>query len=174
MVNDIRFQNLQERNMSFEDVFNRILKFMNRNQRGNYRLMIGTDSQVHHDYTLFITGIVIQSEGKGVWACIRKVSVPRKMGPLHERISRETSLTEEIVALFTEEKKNRMIDIILPHIYHGATFTMEGHIDIGSGKKNKTKIYVEEMMARIESMGLEPKIKPNSFVASSYANRFTK
>ncbi len=174
MVNDISFQNLQERNMSFEDVFNRILKFMNRNPRGNYRLMIGTDSQVHHDYTLFITGIVIQSEGKGVWACIRKVSVPRKMGRLHERISKETSLTEETVALFTEDKKNRMIDIILPHIYQGATFTMEGHIDIGSGKKNKTKIYVEEMMARIESMGLEPKIKPNSFVASSYANRFTK
>lgn len=174
MVNDIKFQNLQERNMSFEDVFNRILKFMNRDPRGNYRLMIGTDSQVHHDYTLFITGIVIQSKGKGVWACIRKVSVPRKMGLLHERISKETSLTEEIVAHFTEDKKNRMIDIILPHIYQGATFTMEGHIDIGSGKKNKTKIYVEEMMTRIESMGLEPKIKPNSFVASSYANRFTK
>jgi predicted RNase H-related nuclease YkuK (DUF458 family) len=67
-----------------------------------------------------------------------------------------------------------MIDIVLPYIYQGASFTMEGHLDIGSGNRNKTRIYVEEMTARIEAMGLEPKIKPESFVASSYANRFTK
>jgi predicted RNase H-related nuclease YkuK (DUF458 family) len=51
---------------------------------------------------------------------------------------------------------------------------MEGHIDIGSGQRNKTREYVEEMVTRIESMGFEPKIKPDSFVASSYANRYTK
>ena len=93
---------------------------------------------------------------------------------LHERISKETSLTEEIVALFTEERKNKMIDIVLPYIYKGSSFTMEGHLDIGSGNRNKTRIFVEEMVARIEAMGLEPKIKPDSFVASSYANRYTK
>jgi len=174
LLNHFLFQNLQEKEMSFEQVFERILKFMKLNPRGNYRLMIGTDSQVHHDYTLFITGIVIQKEGKGAWACIRRVYVRRRMEHLHERISKETSLTEEIVALFTEDRKNNMIDIILPFIYQGATFSMEGHIDIGAGKRNKTRIYVEEMVARIESLGLEPKIKPNSFVASSYANRYTK
>lgn len=168
------FQNLQERKMNFEQVFERIIKFMKLNHNGNYRLIIGTDSQVHHKYTIFITGIVILNEGKGAWACIRKVIIPRRMTRLHERISQETSLTEEIVALFTEERKNAMIDIVLPYIYKGATFTMEGHLDIGSGNRNKTRIFVEEMVARIESMGLEPKIKPDSFVASSYANRFTK
>lgn len=168
------FQNLQERKMNFKQVFERIIKFMKLNHNGNYRLIIGTDSQVHHKYTIFITGIVILNEGKGAWACIRKVIIPRRMTRLHERISQETSLTEEIVALFTEERKNAMIDIVLPYIYKGATFTMEGHLDIGSGNRNKTRIFVEEMVARIESMGLEPKIKPDSFVASSYANRFTK
>lgn len=170
----MEFQNLMEKEMSFTQVFSRILRFMKINPRGNYRLMVGTDSQVHHDYTLFITGIVIQNEGKGAWACIKREVFPRRMDTLHERISKETSLTEEVVSLFTEKRKNEMIDIILPFIYQGASFTMEGHLDIGAGKRNKTKIYVEEMMARIESMGLEPKIKPDSFVASSYANRFTK
>lgn len=173
-MSELIFQNLQERRMSFDQVFERILRFMRLNPRGNHRLMFGTDSQVHHDYTLFITGIVIQNEGKGAWACIRKVHVPRRMNALHERISKETSLTEEVVAMFTEEKKTQMIDIVLPFIYRGATFTMEGHIDIGAGKRNKTRIYVEEMMSRLESLGLEAKIKPNSFVASSYANRYTK
>lgn len=168
------FQNLQERSMTFEVVFERILKFMKRNPNGNYRLMVGTDSQVHVDRTVFITGIVIQNEGKGAWACIKKTIVPRKMLHLHERISYETTLTEEVVSLFTEERKNKMIDVVLPFIYKGATFTMEGHLDIGAGQRNKTRIFVQEMVSRLESIGVEPKIKPEAFVASSYANKFTK
>lgn len=169
-----RFQNLQEKNMSFDKVFQRILQFMQKNPRGNFQLMIGTDSQVHAKQTTFITGIVIQNKGKGVWACIRKVIVPKKILRLHEKISYETTLTEEVVSLFTEERKNQLIDVVLPFVYQGATFTMEGHIDIGAGSRNKTKEFVNEMVTRIESIGIEPKIKPNSFVASSYANRYTK
>ncbi|WP_409252799.1 ribonuclease H-like YkuK family protein [Bacillus sp. SCS-153A] len=160
--------------MSFDQVFQRIVAFMQLKPDGNYRLMVGTDSQVHHKQTVFITGIVILNEGNGVWACIRKVVVPRQMHQLHERISYEMSLSEEIVSLFTEERKNQLIDIVLPHLYQGATFTMEGHIDIGAGKKNKTRKFVKEMVARMEAMGVEPKIKPDAFVASSYANRYTK
>lgn len=172
--NNHLFKNLQESRMSFEKVFTRIIEFMNTDPCGNFRLMVGTDSQVHKQHTVFITGIVIQNRGKGVWACIKKVVVPRKMTQLHERISLELSLTEEIVALFTEERKNELIEIVLPHLYKGATFTMEGHIDIGAGKRNKTSEFVKEMVTRMESMGVEPKIKPNAFVASSYANRYTK
>ncbi|MEH7548055.1 MULTISPECIES: ribonuclease H-like YkuK family protein [Bacillaceae] len=168
------FQNLQENGLSFEQVFERIVTFMSFNPKGNYRLMVGTDSQVHKSQTVFITGIVIQNEGTGVWACIRKVVVPRKMTQLHERISLELSLTEEIVAMFTEERKNQLIAIVLPYLYEGSTFTMEGHIDIGAGKRNKTREFVKEMVTRMESMGVEPKIKPDAFVASSYANRYTK
>lgn len=168
------FQNSQEKNMSFEVVFDRIIAFMKRNPQGNYRLMVGTDSQVHARHTLFITGIVIQNEGKGVWACFEKAVIPRKMTNLHERISYETTLTGAVVSLFTEELKDELINIVLPHIYHGSRFAFEGHLDIGAGKRNKTSVFVKEMMGRIESMGIEPKIKPFSFVASSYANKYTR
>ncbi|MDT9024264.1 ribonuclease H-like YkuK family protein [Rossellomorea sp. YC4-1] len=168
------FQNLQEIGMSFDKVFEHIVKFMRLEPNGNYRLMVGTDSQVHQSHTTFITGIVILNEGNGVWACIRKVLIPRRMLQLHERISYELSLSEEIVSFFTEERKNQLIDIILPYLYEGATFSIEGHIDIGAGKQNKTSKFVKEMVARMEAMGVEPKIKPDAFVASSYANRYTK
>jgi predicted RNase H-related nuclease YkuK (DUF458 family) len=160
--------------MSFEQVFSRIIKFMSIKPCGNYRLMVGTDSQVHAKCTVFITGIVIQNTGKGAWACIRKAKIPRKMLHLHERISLETSLTEEVVSMFTDRKKNDMIDIVMPYLYQGATFSIEGHIDIGSEQRNKTREFVQEMVTRLETMGVEPKIKPNAFVASSYANRYTK
>lgn len=170
----VPFQNLQEKNMSFDDVFHSITQFMRRTPTGNYRLIVGTDSQVHKDHTVFITGIVILQAGHGLWACIRKVVVPRKMLHLHERISLELSLTEEVVALFTEDRKRQLIDIILPYIYEGSSFAMEGHIDIGAGKRNKTSEFVKEMIARMESIGVEPKIKPDAFVASHYANRYTR
>lgn len=160
--------------MSFEDVFLRIVSFMRLDPRSSFRLMVGTDSQVHTDRTLFITGIVIQREGKGAWACIRKTNIKRKMPSLHERISYETTLTEEVVSYFTQEKKAELVDIVLPFIYNGASFVMEGHLDIGAGKRNKTREYVQEMVSRIQSAGFEPVIKPDAFVASSYANKYTK
>lgn len=168
------FQNLSQKNMSFEEVFRNIIQYMKKDVRGNYSLIFGTDSQVHPNHTIFITGVVIQRKRKGAWACIRKVIIPRQMTNLHERIAYETTLTEEVVSLFTEDRKSQLIDIVLPHIYKGASFSIEGHIDIGSGPRNKTRIFVKEMVSRMESLGLEPKIKPEAFVASSYANRFTK
>ncbi|WP_047982012.1 ribonuclease H-like YkuK family protein [Ornithinibacillus contaminans] len=173
-VFDFTFQNLSKKNMTFHDVFEHIVQFMKKDPNGCYRLIFGTDSQIHTTYTRFITGIVIHCESKGAWACIRKVIVPRKMTNLHERISYETTLTEEVVSMFTEEKKELLIDIVLPNIYKGSSFTIEGHIDIGATNKNKTRIFVNEMVGRMESLGIEPKIKPDSFVASYYANRFTK
>lgn len=171
---DYTFDNNQEQNMSFEEVFKRIYDFMKAEPLAQYRLMIGTDSQVHPRETIFITGIVIQRMGKGAWACIKQTIVPRKMNNLHERISYETSLSEEIAYLFSDTHKNKLIELILPNIYKGASFTIEGHIDIGDGKRNKTREFVREMTSRIKSTGLEPKIKPEAIVASSYANRFTK
>lgn len=174
-ISEDTYQNLTNKRMSFEHIFAKIVEFMEKNPEGNFKLMVGTDSQVHARETIFITGIVIKQEGKGVWACIKKVAVPRKMENLYERISYETMLSEEIFSYFTEERKNRLIQIVLPYVYtKGSTFEIEGHIDIGAGNRNKTRIFVKEMVSRIKSMGAEPKIKPEAFVASGYANRYTK
>lgn len=147
---------------------------MKQDPMGKYRLMLGTDSQVHGNETVFATVIVIHRKGKGAWACLRKIRYPKRYDSLHEKISTETSLTEEAASLFTEAHKMKIIDIVLPHIYKGSSFTLEGHIDIGSEQQNKTKIFIQEMVARIQSVGLEPKIKPESIAAYGVANRHTK
>lgn len=168
------FQNLSEMNLTFDDVFERITAYIQKEPRGKYRLIIGTDSQVHARDTRFITGVVIQREGAGVWACYRKVSIPRKIESLQEKVSLETSFTQEIAYLFTPEKQDLLLSLLLPYIEEGAAIKWEGHLDLGSGKQNKTREHVREMVSRIESMGLEAQIKPHSFVASSYANKYTK
>ena len=168
------FQNLSKRNMDFEEVFQHILSFIKVQPNANHRLIIGTDSQVHSSYTRFITGVVIQREGKGVWACYRSVNIARRIETLKEKITLETNFTQEVAFMFTPQKQKQIIDLVIPYVEKGASFKMVGHLDLGRGAKNKTRIYVNEMIKRIESIGLEAQIKPNSFVASSYANRYTK
>lgn len=174
MTNDFVFHNISQKNMCFQDVFAHIQQFIKRNNKGTYRLMIGTDSQVHPRSTRFITGIVIRNVGHGAWGCLTKHEQPRRIESLHEKISIETDLTEEVASLFTVDRKKQLYDLILPYVKEGSSLMIEGHIDIGMGERNKTKIYVDEMMNRIEVLGMKPLIKPDSIVASSYANRFTK
>ncbi|WP_257347219.1 ribonuclease H-like YkuK family protein [Pseudalkalibacillus decolorationis] len=168
------FRNLTYAHLTFENVIEHIQTFMKNEPMGNYRLMIGTDSHVYPSETKFITGIVVQRMGRGAWACFRKINYPEPIRNLHQKISIETALTEQVAYLFDESKKTALINIVLPHVYKGASFTMEGHLDIGKEKRNKTREFVAEMVARIEAHGIEAKIKPDSIAASSYANRYTK
>lgn len=160
--------------MSFSEVFDAILAFIESEPDHSYRLMIGTDSQVHPRFTRFVTGIVILRQGKGAWACLRKYDFPFRVDCLYTKISIETKLTEQIADYFTIERRKLLLNQLRPFLSLGASFVMEGHLDIGKGKKSKTKIYVEEMMKRIEGQGMKPCIKPEAFVASAYANRYTK
>ncbi len=168
-VHDFSFQNTTERNLSLENVFQRVLRFIANDPHGDFRFMIGTDSQVYRKHTTFVTGVVIQRLGKGVWACYRKQKESGQL-ELRQKITKETELTQHVASFFNEEKEQEMIQYLSP----GSTLLRECHLDIGLGKKNKTSIFVDEMMKVIEATGYQAKIKPHSFVASHYANYYTK
>lgn len=173
-ADNFQFENPSKKGMLFQEVVDNIQKFMESDPRANYRLMIGTDSQSYANHTRFITGIILRREGNGSWSCMRKVNHSKKIVDLHDKISRETKLTEEVADLLTEELRNKFLNILKPNEPNGASFIIEGHMDIGLGGQNKTGIFVEEMMRRIEQVGLVPKIKPHSIAASTYANKYTK
>jgi len=168
------FQAVNEDNLTFDEAFQRICSFVEKDPIGNYRLMIGTDSQVHGKHTVFATMLIIHKEGKPPWSCTRKIRHNRKFDNLHEKISTETSYTEEVAYLLSETHKQTLHDIVLPYVYQGSNLSIEGHIDIGPEPKSKTNVFVREMVSRIKSAGLEPKIKPFSTAASSGANWHTK
>ncbi|TXK75944.1 ribonuclease H-like YkuK family protein [Paenibacillus sp. N3.4] len=171
----LEFRNTTERGLSLNMVHERILHFMRLDTQATYKFIIGTDCQVHPGHTKFITGIVIQRMGKGAWACYRQVIVQRALHSIREKLSMETALSEEIAMFFDESKRRSMEDIVLPNVYQGASFDMYIHIDAGDDRnKNRTAKYVQEMISRVETMGMVPVIKPDCYVASSYANRYSK
>jgi hypothetical protein len=94
------------------------------------------------------------------------------MTSLHEKISMETTLSQELAYAFTSVYLAELAEILIPYSDEGADLTFEIHLDIG--RKGVTKDLIQEMTGRIQAMGLEAKIKPDSYTAFSYANRFTK
>ncbi len=170
------FQNLSECQLSIEDVSERIVRFVSEDVRAPYQFVIGTDSQVFGDYTKFVTGVIIRRMGRGVWACYRQSVVRRPILSIREKLSFETALSQQTGYQFMEPVFPAVEGLLLPYLYHGAAF--EAYIDIDAGTephRNPTSMFVDEMVGRVKAMGMyEPRTKPESYGASSYANRFTK
>lgn len=167
-----QFYNLSEQHMDFETVFARICSFIQNDPRNLYRLSIGTDSQVHQKVTRFITAIHLHRVGKGAWGCLRHLAVKRTPPTLREKIYLETQFSQEIAYLFTAGHIQKLWDLLHPYSEEGAAFVMEIHLDIG--RDGLTKEFILDMTNKIKAMGLTPKIKPDAYAASSYANRYTK
>lgn len=173
---ELSFQNVNENNLTLHQVLERVISFINEDPNGVFNLVIGTDSQVHRGHTKFVTGIVIHRLGRGAWACYRQVAIPRQLTSIREKLTLETSFSQRIATYFDADVVSQLEKILLPYKNEGAS--LETYIDIDAGKIpiiNKTAEYVEEMIERVEAMGqYTPRVKPDSYAASTYANRYTK
>jgi predicted RNase H-related nuclease YkuK (DUF458 family) len=166
----MRFFNSLQKNMSFADVVASIKYFIKVNPDCKYRLAIGTDSQVKGRYTCFATGIHIHRVGQGAWCCVSKIIENRRYRSLKEKIMKETSMTYEIAYMLNEQLMDSLCDFSIK--YKNFDCRLEAHIDIGT--KGETRKLIREMASYFQGTGIDAKIKPDSYVASSYANRYSK
>jgi len=166
----MRFFNSMQKNMSFADVVACIKYFIKANPDSEYRLAIGTDSQVKGKYTCFATGIHVHRIGHGAWCCVSKRVENKRYKNLKEKISKETSITYEIAYMLNEQLIDTLCNFMVE--YKNFDCKLEAHIDVGT--KGETRKLIREMVGYFEGMGIDAKIKPDSFVASSYANRYSK
>lgn len=175
MIHEKVFRNLSERDMTLDEVFDRIRRFMESDPRASYQLVIGTDAQVHGGHTKFITSVVIIRPGRGAWFCYRQVIIPREIESLQEKLSLETAFSQEIAMYFDAAKRAQLEDIVMPYVYQGAELQLFIDIDAGTdAKRNRTSAFVADMVGRIEAMGMSARVKPEAVVASSVSNRYTK
>ncbi|MFZ5989943.1 MAG: ribonuclease H-like YkuK family protein [Bacillota bacterium] len=166
----MRFFNSTQKNMSFTDVIASIKYFIKANPDARYRIAVGTDSQVKGRFTCFATGIHIHRIGQGAWCCIGKKVESRRYLNLREKIAKETAITYEVVYMLNEQLIEALCDFAVK--YKNFDCKLEAHIDIG--EKGESRKLIREMVGYFQGMGIETKIKPDAFVASSYANRYSK
>ena len=164
------FYNFSRKPLSFHDVIRHVLKFMNKAPEYQYRLSIGSDSQTYSNKSLLVTVIHLHRIGRGAIGFITYQRISRSFNSLREKIYRETTATLEIACMFTPEV---MGDLLSPFYNRKrGDINFEFHLDIG--KRGATRDLINEMVAIAKSTPFEPRIKPESYAASSYANRHTK
>ncbi len=175
LIHETLFRNVSENHMDIDDVFDRIRNFMKSDPRARYQLIIGTDAQVHSGHTKFVTSVVIYRPGRGAWFCYRQVIIPREIRSIQEKLTLETTFSQEIAMIIDNAKRDSLEDILLPFVYQGAELQLYIDIDAGTdSKRNKTSVFVVDMVGRVEAMGLAARVKPEAIGASSVSNRFTK
>ncbi|MCX7747923.1 MAG: ribonuclease H-like YkuK family protein [Clostridia bacterium] len=166
----MRFFNSMQKNMSFSDVVASIKYFIKLNPDSRYQIAVGTDSQVKGRFTCFATGIHIHRLGQGAWCCIGKMIENKRYKNLREKIAKETAITYEMVHMLNEQLMDALCGFAVK--YKNFDCKLEAHIDIG--RIGETRKLIREMVSCFEGLGIDAKIKPDAFVASSYANRYSK
>lgn len=152
--------------VSTERMLLEIKKFIKSDSKYFYRLVIGTDSQVKRlngvsecDY---VTAIIIHRQGYGAryfWKR-KKVGVPPV---LREKIYKETSISLEIA--------QNLVPEIRKVINGSGKYELEIHIDVG--QVGKTREMIKEVVGMVSGSGFTAKTKPDSWGASSVADKHT-
>jgi uncharacterized protein len=143
-----------------EDLFHNITTYIEESPSASYKFIIGTDSQTTQHHTIFITAIIIQRVGKGAKFYYSKLK-KKPILDLRSRIYTETDLSLQITNTLKMHGLSKII----------TNWPMEIHIDIG--RNGDTRKLIHEVVGWVTSVGYDVKIKPDSFGASSVADKFT-
>jgi predicted RNase H-related nuclease YkuK (DUF458 family) len=147
------------------DVLDDIAKFMDEDSTGFYSLVIGTDSQASQTGGLpeidFVTAIVVYRQGRGARYYWRKTKV-MKHPVLRDKIYTETLMSLDVAQKIVPEIRAK----ISPDKYD-----LEIHIDVGP--VGPTREMIKEVVGMVNGSGFVAKTKPNSWGASSVADKHT-
>ncbi len=163
------FRSLRKDGLNFEQVFDEIIAFIKADNDCSYRISVGTDSQVGSK-TVFVSCIHIHRIGKGAIGFLHKHELLRPVKNLREKIYMETCSSLQLAYMFDEERMEKVRKAVGRK--KGREITFEFHIDVGT--KGPTKALINEMVGMVQGLSFIPRIKPDSYCASSFADKFTK
>jgi predicted RNase H-related nuclease YkuK (DUF458 family) len=159
------FYNTTLGELSTEDVVKEIVKFVNEDPQSFYSLVIGTDSQAknidHQPQIDFVTAIIAYRRGRGAryfWHKEKQYKKPI----LRDKIYTETLMSLEIAEKIVPEFRK----YISP-----AQYDFEIHIDVGP--LGPTRDMIREVVGMVTGNGYVAKTKPESWGASSVADKHT-
>lgn len=156
----MKFINPTRGPLDFFEMFRDITGYIEEMPEARYKLIIGTDSQLGEE-TCFVTAVVVHREGKGgrYYYAREHERINRS---LRQRIFYETSRSLEVASrLAASLAENGHADL-----------DVEIHCDIG--KNGETKELIREVVGMVVGSGFDARIKPDSYGASTVADKYTK
>jgi predicted RNase H-related nuclease YkuK (DUF458 family) len=163
------FYNPSRGRLSFSEVIEEILTYMAEKPNQSYDLVVGCDSSSGVD-AFFPVAIVVLRKKAGGRFFLKKIHFPakerKKFINWKMRILQEVMLSCELALSLKEEVAKRLKDLAAVPDYEFRYI----HADVGSS--GDTKNMIKEVTGLIRGNGFEPRIKPDSYVASSVADKY--
>ena len=163
-INDL-FINPTEGKMTVNKMVNELVEFMNAEQDYFYRLVIGTDSKSGKlekaQSVNFVTAVVIHRLGKGGRYFWQKNRV-KDIATLRDKIYTETLLSIQLAERLVPQFTKRL---------NGQRYKLEIHIDVGDA--GPTREMIKEVTGLVTGNGFTAKTKPESYAASTIADKHT-
>lgn len=146
--------------LSIDEMFGRIVEYVNEDPDQTYNIIIGTDSFLNSE-TLFVSAVIVHRIGHGGRYFYKKAP-RRKMDSLRQRIFYEATMSIELAS----EMRRRLNENGLKKL------PVEIHLDVG--EKGETREIIKELVGMVTGSGYAAKTKPDSFGASKVADRHSK
>ena len=148
--------------ITFQELFEDLVGYTNEFPDDSYKLIIGTDSHSFlNEAVIFVTAVVVHRVGKGGRFYYHKQKT-RYMESLRQRIYYETFLSLEVATRMTEQLARN----------GESRLNVEIHLDVG--EKGETRDIIKEVVGIVIGSGYQAFIKPDSYGATTVADRFTK
>jgi predicted RNase H-related nuclease YkuK (DUF458 family) len=148
-----------------QELITLIAEFVYEKPTSFYRLVIGTDSQIKHSNGKseidYVTAVIIYRQGAGALYFLHKEKVQKKP------ILRDKIYTETVKSLQTAESLVPQLRTILAQ----SQYDLEIHIDVGH--VGKTRDMIKEVVGMVSGSGYVARTKPDSWGASSVADKHT-
>ncbi|MCD6402306.1 hypothetical protein J7L36_00405 [bacterium] len=161
------FYNPTKGKLTQENVVKEIIDYMRAKPEKFYDIIVGCDSSSDLEPHFPIVVVALRV-GEGGRFFLKKIKYPKKkFYNFHQRVLEEVLLSCEL-ALILREKLEKAIKNV--------TFSPKWqfryiHADIG--ESGATKDMIREITGLIKGNGFEPKIKPEAYVASTVADRYS-
>jgi hypothetical protein len=161
------FYNPTKGNLNINQMIDEVLFYISEKPEKFYEIIVGCDSSSGEE-PHFPLAVVILRKGEGGRFFLKRIGYHnRKFYNWKERILEEVMLSCEM-ALFLRENFDKKIKDCL------GTFNYEfRYIHADVGENGATKDMIKEVTGLIRGNGFEPKIKPESFAASTVADRYS-
>lgn len=146
-------------NVDFNKMFEIIKNFASKLPKERYHISVGTDSQ-NFDLTKVVLVVSVHRIGYGgiFFYDIKKV---KKLTDINQKLFYETSISLELAMKLSKKFKSE-------------NFNYEIGIHVDAGESGPTSRIIPEITTWVRSCGFECKTKPDSYAASTIADRYSK
>ena len=159
------FYNPTRGNLNVSQVVEEIFGYMKEKPERTYDIIVGCDSSSGEE-PYFPVAVVVLRKGEGGRFFLKRIGYKnRKFYTWKTRILEEVMLSCELALFLRENFETKINPVNLNYQFRYI------HADIG--EQGETKDMIREVTGLIRGNGFEPKIKPESFVASSVADRYS-